>query len=218
VFFNWLEREGLVEVSPFRVRVDIPRLPKSLPRSLGSTQVAKLVSACRRDTWAGVRNYAMLLTFVDTGVRLSELLGLDLSDLNLGEWSIRVRHGKGDKERHVSMGRRLHRAMRAWLSARGVSVVEDALFTSRNGARLDKRNVQRILQRITDRAGLQAVSVSPHRLRHSFAVQYIRNGGDPFSLQRILGHSSASTTSIYVNLAGRGLREAHAKASPADRL
>ncbi len=217
VFCNWLEREGLVEVNPF-IGVDIPRLPRSLPRSLDSRQIAKLVAACRRNTWAGIRNHTMVLTFIDTGVRLSELIDLDLADISPGDWGIRVRHGKGDKERHVFMGRKLHRAMREWLSARGVSVAEDALFISRNGTRLDKRNVQRILQRIADRAGLQDVPVSPHRLRHSFAVQYIRNGGDPFSLQRILGHSNASTTSIYVNVAGKGLREAHAKASPVDRL
>jgi integrase/recombinase XerD len=160
----------------------------------------------------------MLLTFIDTGIRLSELIQLNLSDLNLRDSSLRIEHGKGDKERHVFMGRKLNRAMRMWINARGITIAQDALFISKNGERLEKRNIQRILHRLADKAGLKDVKVSPHRLRHTFAVEYIRNGGDPFSLQRILGHSSISTTTIYVHLAGAGLREAHAKASPVDRL
>jgi integrase/recombinase XerD len=116
------------------------------------------------------------------------------------------------------MGRCLHRALRRWVDLRGVALQQGALFVTRPGVRLEKRIVQRIVARTAERSGLTGNSVHPHRLRHTFATHYIMNGGDPFSLQRILGHSDIKTTMIYVNLAGVGLREAHAKASPVDRL
>ena len=94
----------------------------------------------------------------------------------------------------------------------------EALFPTRQGERLDHRNVERIIERMALKVDLDGALVTPRILRHSFATFYVQNGGDPFSLQRILGHSDIKTTMIYVNIAGAGLREAHAKASPVDRL
>lgn len=217
VFCNFLAREGLVEVSPFE-GVEIPRVPETYPKVLSEEEVAKLVKACKGSSWLDVRNRAILLTFLDTGIRLSELIQLNLEDVNLGAFTLRIRRGKGGKERHVFMGRTLYRAMRRWLDVRGYTSFQEALFITRNGTRIDKRNVQRTIERIAIRAGLNGTRVTPHLLRHTFATHYIKNGGDPFSLQRILGHSNIKTTMVYVNLAGAGLKEAHAKASPVDRL
>jgi integrase/recombinase XerD len=158
----------------------------------------------------------MLLTFLDGMLRLSELIELELTDLSLQARSIRVRCGKGSKERIAYMGRRLTKAMRDWLQVRGHVPGSDWVFISRSGEKLDKRNVQRILQRLADKA--KGGKVSPHMLRHTGATLFIRGGGDPFSLQRLLGHSDIRTTMIYVHMAGTALREAHAKASPVDRL
>jgi site-specific recombinase XerD len=158
----------------------------------------------------------MLLTFLDGMLRLKELMDLELADINLQARSIRVRHGKGDKERTVYMGRRLTRAMRDWIHVRSHVIGEDRVFISRGGYGLDKRNIQRTLQRLADKAGVK--KVGPHVLRHTGATLFIRNGGDPFSLQQLLGHSSITTTQVYVHMAGTALREAHAKASPVDRL
>jgi site-specific recombinase XerD len=160
----------------------------------------------------------MLLLLLDTGVRLGELIGLDLGDLDLHAARVRVRNGKGERERYVFVGRTLLRSLRTWLDTRGIGPQSCPLFATRGGERLDRRNVQRILERISARAGLGDRRIYPHLLRHTFATHYIMNGGDPFSLQRILGHSDIKTTMIYVNLAGVGLREAHAKASPVDRV
>jgi len=217
VFCNFLAREGLVDVSPFE-GVEIPRVPEAYPKVLSEAEITKLIKVCKGSSWLDVRNRAILLTFLDTGIRLSELVQLDLADVNLGAFSLRIRRGKGGKERHVFMGRTLFRAMRRWLDARGYTSFQGALFVTRKGTRIDRRNVQRTIERIARRAGLNGTRVTPHLLRHTFATHYIKNGGDPFSLQRILGHSDIKTTMIYVNLAGASLREAHARASPVDRL
>jgi len=217
VFFNFLAREGIVERNPMR-NVATPKVPQTYPEVLSEEQIKRLLKVCNRSTWVGTRNYAMLLTFLDTGIRLSELIGLNLEDVDLQNWTIRVRNGKGSKERYVFIGRSLFRALRRWIDARGVSCPDSVFFITRNGHRHDLRNVERIIERLATKAGLDGTRVTPHILRHTFATHYIKNGGDPFSLQRILGHSDIKTTMIYVNLAGVGLREAHAKASPVDRL
>jgi integrase/recombinase XerD len=216
-FCNFLAREGIVPNSPM-AGVAVPKVPSRYPEILTGAEAKKLVSAATASNWASIRNRAMVLTLLDTGVRLGELIRLDLVDVQLRELTIRIRSGKGDKERYVFLGRSLFRAMRAWIEARGAFSQSGPLFMTRWGERLDGRNVQRILSRLAKKAGLEGAKVSPHRLRHSFATFYVQNGGDPFSLQRILGHSDIKTTMIYVNLAGVGLREAHAKASPVDRL
>jgi len=214
--FRWLYQEGYLKENPLE-GVRLLKVPKQYPKVLAEPEVLALVKAARSQatTPVGKRNYAMLLTFLDALLRLQELIDLELPDVNLQTCSIRVRHGKGDKERVVYMGRRLTRAMRDWLSVRGHVPGSDWVFISRSGDKLDPRNVQRILERLGQRAG---VKVSPHMLRHTGATLYIRNGGDPFSLQRLLGHSDIQTTMVYVHMAGSALREAHARASPVDRL
>jgi integrase/recombinase XerD len=216
-FCNFLEREGIVETSPMK-GVEIPKVPARYPEIITKEQARKLLSAARRSTWTGKRNAAILTTFLDTGMRLSELIGLNKEDVDLQTRTIRIRTGKGNKERHVYMGRALFKALRRWLDLRGFHEEDTPFFLTKDGNRLDLRNVERIVERIAERAGLDRVRITPHILRHTFATHYIQNGGDPFSLQRILGHSGIKTTMVYVNLAGVGLQEAHAKASPVDHL
>ncbi|MFC2079179.1 tyrosine-type recombinase/integrase [Candidatus Bipolaricaulota bacterium] len=217
VFANFLEREGLVEVSPM-TGVEIPRVPQSMPKILTSQEIQKLLRAAKSGTWYGIRNHAMLATFLDSGLRLSELINLNVSDVDLHSQSILVRNGKGSKDRQVYIGRTLARSLRRWAEARPYGHAANAYFSTRDGRRLDKRNVARIIERIAVRARLGDRRIHPHLLRHTFATHFIKNGGDPFSLQRLLGHSDIKTTMIYVNLAGVDLEEAHAKASPVDRL
>ncbi|MHA1587461.1 MAG: tyrosine-type recombinase/integrase, partial [Candidatus Thorarchaeota archaeon] len=164
------------------------------------------------------RNHSILATFLDTGLRLSELINLDISDVDLHSQSILVRNGKGSKDRQVYLGRTTARSLRKWAEVRPYGHDADAYFSTRDGRRLDKRNIARIIERINARAEMGERRIHPHLLRHTFATHFIKNGGDPFSLQRLLGHSDIKTTMIYVNLAGADLEEAHAKASPVDRL
>jgi len=217
VFANFLEREGLVDASPMR-GVEIPRVPQSLPQILSTEEIQKLLRSAKTRTWYGTRNHALLATFLDTGLRLSELINLDSIDVDLRSLTIRVRNGKGTKDRQAYVGRTLARSLRRWAEIRPYGGSCDAYFSTRDGRRLDKRNVARIIERIADRAGLAYRRIHPHLLRHTFATHFIKNGGDPFSLQRLLGHSDIKTTMIYVNLAGADLEEAHAKASPVDRV
>lgn len=216
-FCNFLAREGIVEASPMD-DVEIPKVPTRYPEIITSAQARKLMLAARTSTWTGIRNRSILGMFLDTGVRLSELIELNLEDIDLLSGTVRIRSGKGDKERHVYMGRALIRAMRKWIDVRQFHAGSTPFFLTKDGNRLELRNVERIVERITKRAKLDAIRITPHILRHTFATHYIQNGGDPFSLQRILGHSDIKTTMIYVNLAGMGIREAHARASPMDRL
>jgi len=216
-FFNFLTADGMVDRSPMD-GVPMPRTPSRFPEIITKEQARRLLRAALRNSWTGKRNAAMLTMFLDTGMRLSELIGLNLEDVDLRTLTIRIRSGKGDKERHVYIGRALLRSIRRWLDVRGFHEEGTPFFLTKAGSRLGLRNVERIVERIAERAGLNGVRITPHILRHTFATHYIQNGGDPFSLQRILGHSDIKTTMIYVNLAGVGLQEAHAKASPVDRL
>jgi site-specific recombinase XerD len=217
VLCNFLARESLVAESPMQ-GVEIPRVPTVMPDVLSAGEIQRLLHAAKTPTWCGVRNHALLAMFLDTGLRLGELIALDLNDVDVARAVIRVREGKGSKERYVYAGRSLAKALRSWVEVRAFSPEEPAFFATRGGMRLDRRNVGRIVERTAQRAKLNGKRVHPHLLRHTFATHFIKNGGDPFSLQRILGHSDIKTTSIYINLAGVDLAAAHAKASPVDRL
>jgi len=217
-FFNWLYREGLLIESPVK-RIQTAKVPRQFPYVLNDAQVQALVQAAkaRAGTWQGYRNYVIVLTFLDCGLRVSELRGVTVNDVNLIHGTLQVT-GKGSRERRVYFGRRLSRVLRDWLAKRTLSLSSDALFCTRKGYALTRYEIAHIIQGLGQGARLQGVRCSPHTLRHTFATQFIRNGGDPFSLQRLLGHSDISTTMIYVHMAGTALREAHAKASPVDRL
>jgi integrase/recombinase XerD len=215
---NFLHREGLL---PEKIadKVKPVRVPRQYPFVLSELQAEALLQTAARakHTWAGLRNYTILLTFLDTGLRLKELLALTLDDLDLNRRALRVL-GKGEQEREVFFGRRLGRFLRDWLARRTLSLSGDALFPNRHGDPLKRRYVIQIVTDLAKSAGIEGIRCSPHTLRHTFATQFIRNGGDPFALQRLLGHSDISTTMVYVHMAGTALREAHAKASPVDRL
>jgi len=216
--FNWLENEGWLKDNPIK-HIATPHLPKQYPYVLSDPQVQALLRAAKKRTanWYSFRDYTVILTFLDCGLRVSELIHLTLTDLNALRHSLRV-IGKGSKEREVFFGQRLARVMREWLSRRTLNLPGDTLFSTRQGYPLRRYNIVRMLHQLGRQAGISGVRLSPHTLRHTFATQFIRNGGDPFALQRLLGHADIQTTMIYVHMAGAALREAHARASPVDRL
>lgn len=216
-FFNWLKREGLVTANPLE-GISPPRQPRQYPFILEESQIRALLQACDKSTPHGVRNYAMLLLFVDCGLRLNELISLRLPDASLAQRSLKV-HGKGAKDRIVFMGARTAKALRRWLEQRGFQPgYSDALFIDRKGEPLKPRWVQQVIARLGQRAGIKGVRVSPHTLRHTAATLAVKNGMDPFALQRLFGWENIETALKYVHMAGTALREAHAKASPIDRL
>jgi len=201
------------DVSPGEIRAFL------VPFVLKHSQAQALLRASKQNatSWQGYRNHAMVLTLLDCGLRVSELCGVRVQDLDLAHDALNVT-GKGARERQVFFGQRLGRILRSWLSKRTLSLPGEAFFCSRQGYALTRHTVMHLIQKLARQAGLSSVRCSPHTLRHTFATEFIRNGGDPFSLQRLLGHSHISTTMIYVHMAGTTLREAHAKASPVDRL
>ncbi len=215
-FFRWCVREGLVQGNPLE-DVPAPKTAKVFPFTLDDSQIQALLKACDKRTPHGFRNYVILLLLLDCGLRLQELIDLRMGDVSLAQRALKVR-GKGSKERVVYMGYRTAKAMRRWLEMRpAFHPWTDHVFVDRKGEPLKPRWVQEVIARLGKKAGLKR-RLSPHRLRHVSATLAVRNGMDAFTLQRLYGWESVETAMRYVNAANPQLREAHAKASPVDRL
>jgi site-specific recombinase XerC len=215
-FGGWVFREVGLPAHPL-TGIVTPRTPDVLVPSLREPEMRALL-ATASGTRDAARDQAVIALFLDSGIRLSELLGLTVGDVDLPEGRCRVR-GKGARERIVPIGGRCRRAVRTWLAARGRVDSGAALFVGRGGVPLPRRTVQQLVRRLARAAGI-ADRCSPHVLRHSFARAFLANGGDVFALQRILGHSPASlqVTRRYVRLLDDDIRATHRRASPVDRL
>lgn len=225
-FCGYLVRENVLTESPMR-HLRRPRVPEDQIRPFTAEQIERLRAAAQSSP-DPIRNDALLLLLLDTGMRVSELCGLTLGDVDLTHKRCRVL-GKGRKERVLPFANLTRRALR-----RLISEYEDpqrpdrlpergqALFCSNSGpttgAAMSRSGVQRLIRKLGERAGVSGVRCSPHTFRHSFSVEYLRNGGNTFSLQMSLGHSSPVITKRYVNLAEADLSNEHAKASPVDNL
>lgn len=193
-----------------------PKLPEQFPHVLNDYEVNNLIKACNQKTWEGLRNYTIVILILDTGIRSKEILGLELKDVTLEERKLIV-HGKGGRDREIYTGRVLSKALWKWLKVRGHHF-NDLVFVTRNGEELKKRHLNKIIKELGKKAGITKTRVSPHTLRHTFATNYVRNGGDVFSLQKILGHQSIKTCMIYVHMSGGVLKEAQLKYSPLDKI
>jgi site-specific recombinase XerD len=216
-FGSWLEREFDLPNNPLR-GVPVPRVPEQLVRSLREPEIRALLAAIDAGSEQPDRDRALVLLLLDTGIRLSEAAGLSVHDVDLLEGRCRVM-GKGAKERVVPVGRKARRAVRQMLARRGNPAASAPLFAGTDGRPLAPHGIQQVMRRLSARADL-SVRCSPHILRHTFARSFLQNGGDVFSLQRILGHSPSSlqVTRRYVDLLDDDLREIHRNASPVDRL
>jgi tyrosine recombinase XerC len=211
--YRFLAREGVVASSPLLL-VPAPRSRKSLPGVLNVDEIERLIEAPDKGTPLGIRDRAMLEVMYATGMRVSELLSLDVEDVDWPGRSIRVM-GKGSKERIVLLGdlavdalkRYVHGARDALLGSRGTN----ALFLSHLGRRLSVRGFHLLLQAHLERAGITR-HVTPHTLRHSFATHLLEGGADLRSVQELLGHASVSTTQVYTHISEGYLREAYARA------
>ncbi|MDE2491364.1 MAG: tyrosine-type recombinase/integrase [Elusimicrobia bacterium] len=216
-FFKFLRREGLIPSDPMEL-VERPRRERHLIQPLKPEQVRALLDQADSKTFLGLRNKVLMLLMLDSGLRLSEALHLRLGGVDM-EGSTVLVMGKGRKERRVPFAKVTRLALDAYLAARRrILVQSDRLFISRAGGELTGRHIQLLVKRYGERAGIRGVRVSPHTLRHTCATQYIRNGGDPFSLQEILGHTTLEMVRNYVNLASRDVYDSHRKFSPMDGL
>jgi integrase/recombinase XerD len=217
-FHGFLMRERETARNPAAL-VTRPRLPRTLPRPISVDDVARIVGAPDSGTPAGLRDRAMLETLYGAGLRVSELVGLDVDDLDLEEGSLRV-FGKGGKERDVPLGRYARDAVSAYLRrgrpALTTAHSRGALFLNQRGGRLTRQGCSRVLAAQAKRAGI-AKRVTPHTLRHSFATHLLEGGADVRVVQELLGHASVATTQVYTLVTREHLREVYYSTHPRAR-
>ncbi|MDA0791383.1 MAG: tyrosine recombinase XerC [Proteobacteria bacterium] len=220
-FYGYLNREGLATANP-AAQLSAPRTSQKLPGTLDTDQVSRLLET-GDNRWHGLRDRAMLELFYSSGLRLAELVGSNLGDIDQG--MIKVR-GKGNKERVLPVGRKAIEAIDKWLAVRdqGTETTRsaeryrqrldpDALFVSERGNRISPRNVQARIRHWTRTQNI-AGNVHPHMLRHSFASHLLESSGDLRAVQELLGHADISTTQIYTHLDFQHLAEVYDKAHP----
>lgn len=215
-YFRFLEKEGHIRSSPMD-RIRSARGGRLLPKVLSQDEVERILrTACERmaekpGEWGPVRDRAILELFYATGIRLAELVGLNLSDLNLPEKTLLVT-GKGNKQRMVFLNEAALAAVSTWLACRPRTRT-DALFLNRFRDRLSRRAVELMFDKIKAEAGLEKAA-SPHTLRHSFATHMLEGGSDLVTIQELMGHQSLSTTQVYTNLSRERMRAVYESSHP----
>lgn len=215
-FGKFLCRQGVLKENPAK-SLRAPRQDKKLPHFLTLADIQKLLAAPQTTDWAGHRDRAILETLYSAGLRVSELVGLDLLDADLTDGIITVR-GKGKKERLALLGPEAVVAVNAWLTERAALLTKlkkdsTAVFLNKSATRLNVRSVGRLLAKYLKTAGLDP-RTSPHTLRHSFATHMLDAGADIRGVQELLGHKSLSTTQVYTHVTTRRLQESYKKAHP----
>jgi integrase/recombinase XerD len=210
---RFLVREGLTGVDP-SVEVTGPRLPRPLPKALPLEAVERLLAAPVGDDPPALRDRAMLEVLYGAGLRISELVDLDVDDVELESGSVRA-FGKGRRERIVPLGRPARRAVEAWLvrGRPGLTPEGPAMFVNLRGGRLTRQGAWKVVRRHGEAAEL-ADDVSPHTLRHSYATHLLDGGADVRIVQELLGHASVNTTQIYTMVSRARLREVYERAHP----
>lgn len=215
-FWRFLERDGLILINPM-TKVERPRRERRLVRPFTEGELRQVLSQMDTKDSLGLRDYTLTLLLADTGLRISEALALKLTDIDWAGQSLVVL-GKGRKERRVFFGQAARKVLSLWAARRG-DVTPDALvFVNRFGEVLQRGQFQHRLKAYTVGAGIAAKRLSPHALRHFFALQFLRNGGDVITLQRLLGHSSLDMVRNYINMTDDDALAKHRRASPLDHM
>lgn len=218
-FYQYLLKEGLVSVNYFR-EVSVPKRNEGLPKFVRSSDIEKLFSVFDKESAIGQRNSLILEMLYATGVRVSELVNIKLSDINRYDKTIKIL-GKGRKERVVVYGSYCEKAMELYLNSgryelekRGKSTY---LFLNKNGERLSDRYVRKIIDDVVRKCELD-YHISPHTLRHTFATDMINNGADLMTVKELLGHSSVNTTGIYTHVSSERLKRVYEFAHPRSKM
>lgn len=229
-FFNWAFSEGYVNTRPDH-KVAKPKYRPRQIQPFTQEEVAAILNACQRTREADTsgrstftmqrpsahRDATLVLLLLDTGIRVSECARLKIGDVNMETGAVRVEpYGTGRKTtpRTVYLGKGARRALFRYLADRDADK-DDPLFVTKDDRPMDRSSILHIIVELGERAGVD--NTHPHRFRHTFAVQYLRNGGDVFSLQTMLGHHSLEMVKHYLELAGSDDGTAHRTASPVDR-
>lgn len=218
-FFNYLCREGILELNPAKL-VASPRVERTLPNHLNIEQMIRFIETPDTETVLGKRDRAILELLYASGLRVSELVNLNLADIDFSNMSVRVK-GKGRKERIVPFGEHAKQALQAYLSVRGELLVEAdpekvdplAVFMNYQGTRITTRSVGRMVDKYV-KICADIHHISPHSVRHSFATHLLDAGADLRVIQELLGHVRLSTTQQYTHVALDKLMEVYDKAHP----
>ena len=208
-FFDYLVKSGQILVNPAET-IPFPKLEKTIPQFLSIDDIVRLLDSIEINTWFDKRNLAMFETFYSTGMRVSEMEGLNIEDIDFKSQMIKV-FGKGSKERVVPIGKRALNAINDYRASLKENFIP--VFLNKNFMRLSSRSIRRILDKIVRDCQLN-VPVSPHTLRHSFATHMLDCGADLRGIQEILGHASLSTTQIYTHVSMDKLMQVYDKAHP----
>jgi integrase/recombinase XerC len=209
-FYRYLLKKHVLNDNPAK-HISAPKQDRKLPKVLDVDQIFGLLEK-KPESTLEIRDLAMFELFYSSGLRLSELAGLKLMDIDLNECSLRVRQGKGGKQRVLPIGSKAVTAIKTWLSYR-TETTHDALFISNKGNPLGQRSIQLRLDRWCKKIGM-AEHVHPHMLRHSFASHLLESSQDIRAVQELLGHSNLSTTQIYTHLDFQHLTEVYDKTHP----
>ncbi|MBO8415539.1 MAG: tyrosine-type recombinase/integrase, partial [Proteobacteria bacterium] len=215
--FKFMQRRELMEQNPIEL-IQVPKVRRPLPRVLSLPEIEKLIAAAPGDIF-GVRDRAVIELLFSSGLRVSELVALDLSSIDFELEEVRVL-GKGRKERVVPVGSYAQRALKEYLARRHeLHPAEDcsAVFLNRFGRRITTRAIEQNLEKIAKAAGLSG-TVSPHKLRHSFATELLAGGADIRAVQEMLGHSSLAATEIYTHVDAARLKKVYDSAHPRDQM
>ncbi len=213
--FAFLAREGFIKNDPL-AKVRLPKVPEIIIPTYTDKEIVRLLHAPNRDDHEGFRDYAIMLTMVDTGLRLGEIYDMDDANVDFDENQIRIM-GKMGRERVVPFGHQVGKTLIEYkMKHRPEGKNTTKFWLGRDGYPLSEKRIEKIVRHFGEKAGL--TRCYPHKLRHTSAVLYLRNGGDIFSLQKKLGHRSLVMTRRYANLADSDVRNQHFKYGVGDRL
>ena len=219
-FFAWLEREEYLPANPM-AKMPIPKAQTKIIDTFSGDQINRLLDVCHRSNGSSHRNLSIMLLLLDSGIRVSEAVGINLADVNLAEGHVKIKVAKGSRERMVPIGSIVQKSLWKYVNhyrPQPLTQTVTKLFLNDRGLPLTKNGIQQMLRRYGSRAGIAGVRCSPHTFRHTFAKNYLLNGGDIFSLQKILGHSSLASVRLYLNLFATDIKKQHMRFSPVDNL
>ncbi|ABB15009.1 site-specific tyrosine recombinase XerD [Carboxydothermus hydrogenoformans] len=215
-FYRFLKRCGFIKENP-ALSLEIPKIPKTLPEVLTVDEVFKVIEGQENSTPTGLRNRALLELFYGAGLRIGEIAGLTLNDLDLTQGYVRVT-GKGRRQRIVPLGKYALDSLKLYLEAGrpAFKPKSEKLFLNQQGAGLTVRGIRYLISQIVKKAGLNR-KITPHTFRHSYATHLLEGGADIRAVQELLGHKRLSTTEIYTHLSKERLREVYLRTHPRSR-